>query len=186
MSKNTILYADGFNVKKPYDTAPEWVLGRLGVYAPAFNPWAEERATLDWLFLTITEGLPDDEGRTKFLVRQDTYPRKKYPPKPQVLNKSEFPAGINIFKPFDTAPDFVLANIGVYVPLFTRWVTDHANEKGYVNLDWLKSKDGKYYFKEDTYKKDQNNKVDDANVYSKTDTVPETSIVEDEDSSLPF
>jgi len=45
--------------------------------------------------------------------------------------------------PHEKAPDFVLGQLSFKVEDFILFLNEHKNEKGYVNLDLLKGKDGK-------------------------------------------
>lgn len=57
-----------------------------------------------------------------------------------------YPSGIYFNNPYYNAPDFVIGKISIKSNEFLEWFNSEApNEKGYVYLDVLKSKDGKPY-----------------------------------------
>jgi hypothetical protein len=47
----------------------------------------------------------------------------------------------------DNAPEFLLASLSFKTEAFIEWLKNHTNIKGYVNVDVLKSKEGKVYSK---------------------------------------
>lgn len=49
-------------------------------------------------------------------------------------------------KPREGAPDFVKGKLSIQAEKAVAFLNEHKNEKGYVNLDLLKSKEGKLYF----------------------------------------
>ena len=62
--------------------------------------------------------------------------------------------GIFFDKPREGAPDFVRGRVSIKVEQAVAFLQKHANDKGYVNLDLLKAKDGgKLYFKLNNYTK---------------------------------
>lgn len=61
--------------------------------------------------------------------------------------ETQFPAGIYFDRPRENAPEFVKGRISLQKDQLTEYMAKHANEKGYVNLDLLKSKEGKLYLK---------------------------------------
>jgi hypothetical protein len=50
----------------------------------------------------------------------------------------------------DTSPEFVLSSVSFEVDKFKKWLDENKNDKGWVNLDLKKTKDGNYYL--DYYK----------------------------------
>ena len=60
---------------------------------------------------------------------------------------ADFPRGIRVFKPHTNAPDFVIATLSITKQELINWLNDDAveNKKGYVDLQILKSRDGKWY-----------------------------------------
>lgn len=86
------------------------------------------------------------------------------------------------FKPKPQAPDWVVGQASFKVDDFIKFLKEHENEKGYVNLDLKKSKGGdKTYFELDTW---QPEKQDDP---VKDEPVKEDPPVGDEDEDdLPF
>lgn len=61
-------------------------------------------------------------------------------------NTKKFADGLRVNKPRESAPDFVIAKLGIKVDVFTKYLEEHANANGYVDLDVLKSKDGNSYY----------------------------------------
>lgn len=55
-----------------------------------------------------------------------------------------YPKGFYIGEPNENAPDFVKGRISVKVEEFTAFLNEHANDKGYVNLDLLEGQKGLY------------------------------------------
>lgn len=69
--------------------------------------------------------------------------------------ETNFPSGIYFDRPREGAPDFVKGRISLQKDKLTEYLNEHANEKGYVNLDLLKSKEGKLYLKLNDWKPEQ-------------------------------
>jgi len=55
-------------------------------------------------------------------------------------------------RPSETAPEFVKGKISIKVDKAVPFLEEYANEKGYVNLDLLVSKEGKPYLKLNQWK----------------------------------
>lgn len=56
----------------------------------------------------------------------------------------------------EKAPEFVICNLSFKVEDFEEWAKANANEKGYVNIDILKSRDaGKLYAQLNDFKKEE-------------------------------
>jgi hypothetical protein len=64
-----------------------------------------------------------------------------------------FPKGLIIKPKRETAPDFVKAHLSVKVDEFTAFLKEHQ-DNGWVNIDILKSKEGKTYLALNTFKKE--------------------------------
>jgi len=62
------------------------------------------------------------------------------------------------FERRENAPDFVIGRVSVKVNKAVKFLNAHANEKGYVNMNILRSKDGGAYMELDTWtpKKQEN------------------------------
>jgi len=58
-------------------------------------------------------------------------------------NTKVFAEGIGFKRPREGAPDFVKGSFWVKATEFTAFLEKHKNNDGFVNLDFLKSKDGK-------------------------------------------
>lgn len=79
------------------------------------------------------------------------------------MSEPTFAAGFFFDKPREGAPDFVKGRVSIKTEDAIKMFEEHKNEKGYVNLDLLKSKDGsKYYFTVNTWKpnKDESSAID--------------------------
>ena len=55
-------------------------------------------------------------------------------------------------KPREGSPDFVKGRLSIQAEKAIALINTHKNEKGYVNLDLLKSKEGKLYMTVNTWK----------------------------------
>lgn len=70
-----------------------------------------------------------------------------------------FADGFFFDRPREGAPDFVKGRMSIMAEKAIAFITKHKNEAGYVNLDFLKSKDGKkLYFQLNTWKPDMSDK----------------------------
>ena len=79
-------------------------------------------------------------------------------------NEKIFTDGM-IVKRNDNAPDFVISNISIKVEEFTKFLGQH-NKNGWVNIDVLKSKNGKYYGQINNWQPNQNDVVTNTNTTS--------------------
>ena len=62
--------------------------------------------------------------------------------------------GLYFNLPSENAPDFVLGKISIKADIFLEWLSaEQPNEKGYVNLDVLRSREGRPYCAVDDFKK---------------------------------
>lgn len=80
-----------------------------------------------------------------------------------------FAEGIYFDKPHEKSPDFVKGKISLQKDKLIDFVTKHANEKGYVNLDVKESREGKVYIELNTWKPEESKKPD----YPEGDVKPE-------------
>lgn len=67
----------------------------------------------------------------------------------------DFVDGLFVFNPGEKAPDFVKARLSFQPEKFAKWLADNkdkANEKGFIGVDVLVSRDGKWYAKLSTFK----------------------------------
>lgn len=62
-----------------------------------------------------------------------------------------FADGVMFKPPHEKAPDFIIGKLSVKLPNFTDFANKHVNERGWVNMEIKKNKDGKYYVELDTY-----------------------------------
>lgn len=70
-------------------------------------------------------------------------------------NETIFTEGIYLNKVADTAPSFIITNQSLHVDKLIAWLQANrklANEKGYINIVGMEGKEGKRYFKVDTWK----------------------------------
>lgn len=66
-------------------------------------------------------------------------------------DKEKLVAGLFISKPSDKAPKYAIANIGINRKRMAEWLKTNENEKGFVNINVLESKGGKFYAKLNTW-----------------------------------
>ena len=67
------------------------------------------------------------------------------------MTEKIFADGIYFDAPREGAPEFVKGKVSIKVDKALLFLKQHENEKGYVNLDLLKSKEGKLYFQLNTW-----------------------------------
>ena len=64
------------------------------------------------------------------------------------MEEAKFPKGLFINSKRENAPDFVLGSLSVKRDEFISWLKEQkVNEKDYLNIDILKSREGKTYLK---------------------------------------
>ena len=56
----------------------------------------------------------------------------------------------------ENQPDFVLANVSFNAERFSKWLSENANEKGYVYFQVLRGQDDGVYLKHNDWKPDFN------------------------------
>jgi hypothetical protein len=61
--------------------------------------------------------------------------------------------GLRFEKPNEGAPEFVKGKISIHAERLTKFIAEHKNGNGYINIDLKKSKEGKLYLQLNTYKK---------------------------------
>lgn len=67
---------------------------------------------------------------------------------------SDFIPAFRVYKPRETAPDFIIANGEIdanALDVLMAWVHNHANAEGKVRFNIKESKEGKFYAALDTY-----------------------------------
>lgn len=74
--------------------------------------------------------------------------------------ETNFPAGIYFDRPRENSPEWVKGRISLKKDQLTEYMAQHANEAGYVNLDLLKSKEGKLYLKLNDWQPEQKEDVE--------------------------
>ncbi len=84
------------------------------------------------------------------------------------------------FERRENAPDFVVGRLSVKVNKAKDFLDAQANDRGYVNLNILRSRDGGYYMEVDQW---QPKKREDG---TWTPKVEESQVVENEDEDVPF
>lgn len=72
-----------------------------------------------------------------------------------------FADGMSFEKPREGSPDFVKGRISVNVKTFTEFLEKNKNEKGWINIDLLKSKKGSLYLALNQWKKEDKKAVPD-------------------------
>lgn len=150
---NTVAYPRGFFFNKPRPAAPDFVVGTLVVNLPLFAPWLKEFQESNWIDLELVESKEDDKGETRYGARLNTYfQNKDNRPTPNPPNNSELPSGLFVYPPSEKSPSFVKGNTRIYTPFFTEWLKTNQNDKGFIKMDLLLSKEGdKYYARLNTY-----------------------------------
>jgi hypothetical protein len=68
------------------------------------------------------------------------------------MEESTLAAGMYFDRPREGAPDFVKGRLSFKVADAIPFLEKYKNEKGYVNVDLLKSKEGKLYLKLNNWK----------------------------------
>ena len=77
--------------------------------------------------------------------------------------ENKFIDGLFFNKPHENAPNFVKGNIKIQADRFIEYVKNNADAKGYVTIDLLESKEGKYYAKKNDWKPEQQNNTPNIN-----------------------
>lgn len=76
-----------------------------------------------------------------------------------MAKENTFIDGMFAEKPHPNAPKWIKLRISINVQKFCSFAKEHMNEKGYMNIDLNKSKDGtKYYATLNNYKKSNEKK----------------------------
>lgn len=75
-----------------------------------------------------------------------------------------FIPGLYVFAPSERSPSFVKAKLSIKPEQLQEWLkTAKTNEKGYVSIDVLEAKSGKWYGKLDTYVRKEVQDTDEIN-----------------------
>ena len=80
--------------------------------------------------------------------------------------EQKYISGLFVFAPNPKAPDFVKARLSVSPESLSKWLEENkglANEKGFIAIDVLEGKDGKWYAKVNDFKPTQKSVVETAN-----------------------
>ena len=87
------------------------------------------------------------------------------------MTETIFPDGMVVSMPRQGAPEFVKCRIDIKVSDLIPFLERHANERGWVNLDMLKSQKGGLYLKLNTWKPNGENRPQKAETKDEIDTV---------------
>ncbi len=90
-----------------------------------------------------------------------------------------FADGFFVSSPREGAPEFVLGDVSISKDKAIAFINEHANEKGYVNLDLLMGKNGAPYLKLNTFV--PSTKVEEAEALP-----PQVEVEEASGDDLPF
>lgn len=91
--------------------------------------------------------------------------------------ENNFVKGLYFDKPHENAPAFVKGKLSIQAQQLTEWLASaEKTDKGYVNIDLLESREGKYYAKVNDFKPDTSNKPVEAT----------TSGIDIPETDLPF
>jgi len=74
-------------------------------------------------------------------------------------DKNTLVDGLFVKKPSEKAPKWAVANISVNVDKLSDWLKANQNDKGYVNINLLDSKEGKLYAKLNEWKPKEKSKA---------------------------
>lgn len=66
---------------------------------------------------------------------------------------TKFVNGLYVKKPSEKAPSWVITKLSFNAVEFMSYLTENANEKGYVDISILINRDGKHYAKLDKYER---------------------------------
>ncbi len=66
--------------------------------------------------------------------------------------ENKFIDGLFVHQPNEKAPDWVVGNLSFNATKFTKYLADNRDEKGWVNVDLLRSKAGELYAKKNEWK----------------------------------
>jgi len=67
------------------------------------------------------------------------------------MSEKNFADGIRVTRR-ETAPEFVVCQLGIHVEKLTAWLNQHVNQAGFVNVDVKRSKNGNLYSELDNWK----------------------------------
>lgn len=74
--------------------------------------------------------------------------------------KAPLASGFYFDRPKEGAPEFVKGKLSIKVAEAIDLLKTHQNEAGYVNLDLLKSKEGKLYMTVNTWKPEKKEEIE--------------------------
>lgn len=96
-----------------------------------------------------------------------------------------FAEGFFVSEPREGAPDFVLGAISISKDKAIAFINEHANEKGYVNLDLLRGQSGAPYLKLNDFVPTKRDEVE-ADADDAVADVQEMELAEASSDDLPF
>lgn len=64
-----------------------------------------------------------------------------------------FVDGLKFEKPNERAPEFIKGKLSIHAERLTKFIAEHVNENGYLNIDLCKSQKGELYLRLNTYRK---------------------------------
>lgn len=76
--------------------------------------------------------------------------------------ETKYISGLFVFSPHEKAPDFVKARLSLSPDRLAEWLAankDLANEKGFIPIDILEGKDGRWYAKVNDWKPEEREEV---------------------------
>ena len=97
-------------------------------------------------------------------------------------NEKVLPDGMFCKPKNEGAPDFVICKVSFSVEEAIATLKTHANERGYVNMDFKLSKGGKHYLEIDTWKPDPSR----ASAPKAAKPIQEAVVEDKSEDTLPF
>lgn len=73
-----------------------------------------------------------------------------------------FVDGLKFEKPKEGAPEFIKGKLSIHAERLTKFIAEHKNENGYLNIDLKKSKEGNLYLTLNTYKRNREKDIKDS------------------------
>ena len=70
--------------------------------------------------------------------------------------------GLKFEKPKEGAPEFIKGKLSIHAERLTKFIAEHKNENGYLNIDLKKSKEGNLYLTLNTYKRNVEKDIKDS------------------------
>lgn len=89
------------------------------------------------------------------------------------MSNKIFVSGLYLSKKSENCPEFIKLRMSFKSKEFIAFLKEHTNEGGYCNIDLKKSKEGKYYFELNNWKKGDNTGRDDEGYEKAKDIDPD-------------